>query len=350
MADAPSGPSRSGGCARPASASSKGRTSGQPSPALRPTRNDTAASSSRRIAKPSAAAEAPSIHCASSIAASTGPVSASARSAPSVAAAIVCASGPGLSGLLVEQRDLERTPLRTGQRRDRLLEVVAEQIAQHRERELRLGTRRPRLEHVQAPVACLAHGGGPELRLADPGFAHDDEDSRACGRIVDEGADRGQLGLALQEPRRPRRPNVREPGDADIDPLYGEPRRPPSADALYGSSNQNRPTVPGPACVPTTAPSDVATSICAFGRTRSTSSTSACIRSRAAACAIPTRNEGASVEPASSSEPNSANAFALPPTRLNGTTSPSRIVRIGFTFSSPPTSDDARPIRPPRAR
>ena len=79
---------------RSATASSNGSASGRASPDLRPTRNDTGLSPSRRTAKPSAAADAPSIHCASSIATSSGSSSASDRSAPSVAAAIVCASGP----------------------------------------------------------------------------------------------------------------------------------------------------------------------------------------------------------------------------------------------------------------
>ena len=47
---------------------------------------------------------------------------------------------------------------------------------------------------------------------------------------------------------------------------------------------------------------------------------------------------------------NSANAFWLPRTRFNGTTSPSRMVRIGFTFSRLPANAAALPMRPPFAR
>ena len=81
-----------------------------------------------------------------------------------------------------------------------------------------------------------------------------------------------------------------------------------------------------------------------------TSSWSASSRSGAAAWAIPTFRRGESVDVSSNSERNSANAFAFPRTRFSGTTSPSRIVRIGFTFSRFPASAAARPMRPPRAR
>ena len=108
------GRASSGGCAWPAIASSNGRTSGQLSPALRPTRNDTWLSSRRRIAKPSAAAEAPSIHCASSIAASTGPSPPERAAHPASRRRSCARPGPASAGLFVEQRDLECAPLRTG--------------------------------------------------------------------------------------------------------------------------------------------------------------------------------------------------------------------------------------------
>ncbi len=65
---------------------------------------------------------------------------------------------------------------------------------------------------------------------------------------------------------------------------------------------------------------------------------------------MPTFRFGESVVVSSNSSRNSANAFALPRTRFSGTTSPSRIVRIGFTFSRLPASAAARPMRPPFAR
>ena len=65
---------------------------------------------------------------------------------------------------------------------------------------------------------------------------------------------------------------------------------------------------------------------------------------------MPIFSRGESVVVSSNIVRNSANAFALPRTRFSGTTSPSRIVRIGFTFRRFPASAAARPMRPPRAR
>ena len=63
------------------------------------------------------------------------------------------------------------------------------------------------------------------------------------------------------------------------------------------SSNQKRPTVPGPACVPTTAPSVVAISICACGRAvRDQLARAPASRSGAAAWAMPTRSDGESLD------------------------------------------------------
>ena len=56
--------------------------------------------------------------------------------------------------------------------------------------------------------------------------------------------------------------------------------------------NQKKPTVPGPACAPITAPSDVSISICACGRMSRTIFSSSTIRSGASACAMPTRSAG----------------------------------------------------------
>ena len=107
---------------------------------------------------------------------------------------------------------------------------------------------------------------------------------------------------------------------------------------------------PGPACAPITAPSDVSISICACGRMSRTifsSSPSAPARRRARCRrAAP----GSSRVFVSSASTNSWTALRLPRTRFTGSTSPSRIERIGFTFSSCPANAFALPMRPPRAR
>ena len=116
------------------------------------------------------------------------------------------------------------------------------------------------------------------------------------------------------------------------------------------SVNQKKPTVPGPACVPTTAPSVVTISICAFGRSPATILRSCSAFSGASACAMPTRRWSVSNVESTNCCWNSANALAAPRTRFSGMTSPFSIVRIGFTCSSCPANFAARPIRPPRWR
>ena len=122
------------------------------------------------------------------------------------------------------------------------------------------------------------------------------------------------------------------------------------AAAPQESSYQKKPTVPGPACVPTTGPSTVAIIDHRIRANVLDSSRSEARRSGAAACAIPTLSCGESVEVASNICLNSANALALPRTRLMGITSPSRIVRIGFTFSRFPANAAAPSRSGPRVR
>ena len=187
------------------------------------------------------------------------------------------------------------------------------------------------------------------------------DDPERAQVLPERGADAGQRRDAeLVEPLggleapRPRPlvsgPHLRNPR-AFGSRLPPGPSIGPGPDGVTASSsNQKKPTVPGPACVPTTAPSVVAISICACGRSCSTSSRSAASRSGAAACAIPTFRFGESVDVETNCSRNSANALWLPRTFLSGTTSPSRIARIGFTFSRLPASAAARPMRPPFAR
>ena len=78
------------------------------------------------------------------------------------------------------------------------------------------------------------------------------------------------------------------------------------------SWNQKNPTAPGPACVPTTAPSVAVNSISAFGRTRQTSSESVPTHSAAFAWAIATRRPGPSVVASTKRRSNSASAFCSP--------------------------------------
>src|SRR5262249_37172061 len=171
-----------------------------------------------------------------------------------------------------------------------------------------------------------------------------------------------------REPERPQlagqpRPHRRERLDRQLQ-TFG-PRQPPRSQESpllhrpqYGagpgphpplplpSSNQKSPSVPGPACAPTTAPSPVTTSIAACGRSARTRASSAMRRSGATACASPTLSVGTSSVAAARRSRSSTSAFPVPRTRLSGTTSPSSSPRIGLTLRSVPANAAPRPIRP----
>src|SRR5439155_9691954 len=95
--------------------------------------------------------------------------------------------------------------------------------------------------------------------------------------LLHHGPDAGQRVDRPRERLRPRKETRARPSVRRI--LAGKARR--HADACLqrthcGSSNQKNPTVPGPACVPTTAPSVVTSSICAYGRSPRTIFSSCC--------------------------------------------------------------------------
>ena len=187
--------------------------------------------------------------------------------------------------------------------------------------------RRRREPDRPGPLRLRLRGAGQRApRRPGARQAHGRGRPHAGGRRVQLGRDRRADGRALRAADRPE--NAR-------------PRRP--------RTRRSR-SCPGPrACRARRRASSRSRSRPAAGRARR-APRSARSRSGAAACAIPTFRRGESVDVCSKSARNSANAFAFPRTRLSGTTSPSRIVRIGFTFSRFPASAAARPMRPPRAR
>ena len=105
-----------------------------------------------------------------------------------------------------------------------------------------------------------------------------------------------------------------------------------------GSSNQKKPTVPGPACVPTTGAErrrDLDLRVRPACADELAQRLEPLGRRRRARC--PTRSAGASVVACLERRRGAPGTPCwLPRTRLTGTTSPSRIARIGLMFSSVP--------------
>ena len=117
---------------------------------------------------------------------------------------------------------------------------------------------------------------------------------------------------------------------------------------LASSWNQKKPTAPGPAWVPTTAPRFSTSSISACGRAFATRSVSTSIHSGASAWAIATRRPGTVLGRGREDAARTPRAPSggRAPCRSGGST-PSSTDRIGLTLSSVPASAWARPIRPP---
>src|SRR5437667_6376083 len=227
-----------------------------------------------------------------------------------------------------------------------------------------------RRQHLQPPSPASRrrqHFSGDRHLLVCPEVGHP---HLGHGLLVAKRSVRQQIVHGLQpeplEPLLDGRPDARKDVDGTLELLRSRERARPRPLARVRaakahrqhysdsrrhalSSNQKKPTVPGPACVPTTAPRVVTISTSACGRSACTIFFSCSARSGASACAIPTFSVDVSSLVEVNSDTNSCIAFWFPRTRLSGTTS-RLIVRIGLTCNRFPAHALARPIRPPRRR
>src|SRR5215468_6926009 len=164
-------------------------------------------------------------------------------------------------------------------RRPRLQLPLQPRLVEPRRGDGRAPVRDARREHLQAPAPPLRHGehlaADRDLvvapQLSDAELLH--RQLVAERPVLEQVPDRREpepLELPLQ-----RRPDARERLDGARERVSAReqsrprPRRRFLASEPDGhsvSSNQKKPTVPGPACVPTTAPSVVTTSMSACGR------------------------------------------------------------------------------------
>ena len=196
----------------------------------------------RRAAKPSARALGSSSHWRSSIPRITGPrraVSSRARRTATETRRCMAARAVRLGA---EQHGLERPRLRGGQRRQRLVGEVRQEVDERGERERGLGLGRARRGRPEPAAACLLEPLAPERRLADPGPARDHERPRPLG-AVEEGADLGQLALATEQLGH--RSRVYDAGSAKGSPRCREgfPLMSPAGRSLLAS---DRPDVTAP--------------------------------------------------------------------------------------------------------
>src|SRR3954451_23986005 len=226
----------------------------------------------------------------------------------------------------------------------------------------RAPVRDARRQHLEPPAAARRHGqplaaDGDLVLTAELGDPQLFDRLLVAERLVQQQVAHGGETETL-ELLPDRRPDARQRLDRAVEYLSARKEtRPRPRIRLYAgepnghstSSNQKKPPVPGPACVPSTAPSVVTTSISAFGRSKCTIFSSARARSGASACAMPTFSVGVSFVVEVNADTNSCIAFWFPRTRFTGTTSRS-IVRIGFTCSGCRAHALARPMRPRRRR
>ena len=82
--------------------------------------------------------------------------------------------------LRAQEGHLERVALRRRELVGDVVEGVTEDVAERRERELRLRRGARAREHAVPEPARLVDSGAPEGRLADPSLALDQEDTRAA--------------------------------------------------------------------------------------------------------------------------------------------------------------------------
>ena len=158
------------------------------------------ASGSRRSANPSALADEASSHWRSSIATTSPSLGQQLQRAPNRDPERPLVDGPS-SGILDEQRDLERPAPGRCQRRQHVVEDAVEQVAEAgvRERALRLGG--PRREHAEPAPAGVLDGGAPERRLPDPGLAFErDRDRAVAGPVpVEKRRQRAELLVSADD-------------------------------------------------------------------------------------------------------------------------------------------------------
>src|SRR5207342_2608419 len=99
--------------------------------------------------------------------------------------------GRSVPGFGPQQRDVECPGLRWRQAQVNLIHDVAQQVAERRERELRLGFDGLAAEHAVGPLPGRLQASPPQRGLADPGLTGEEQCDRTLVGVVEELRDRG---------------------------------------------------------------------------------------------------------------------------------------------------------------
>ena len=111
-----------------------------------------------------------------------------------------------LAGTLVDERELERSPPRSRQRGQHVVDHALEEVAERYVREVTLGLGRARDERPQPFGTRVLHAREPERRLPDARLSREHERGGPLRCSFDEGADGGELLVAADDLDRHRPP------------------------------------------------------------------------------------------------------------------------------------------------